>query len=90
MPQSDLQGRLLLKARCVREATKQKKQQCLLRVHAILRLIKDNRLRAVKYSVRYFGIAPCRKAMHEHRFGARLLHQGFIYLEGSENGCALR
>ena len=71
-------------------SAEQHEQHRLLSMHAIFRLIEDNRLRSIENSVCDLGVAVSRKAVHEDSIGLRMRHQGFIDLVGLEDGSALR
>ena len=78
-----------LKTRCVCEAAEQEQEQGFLRVHAVFGLVEDDGLRTVEHLVGDFGVAARGQAVHEHRVRLRFLHQGFVDLEGAEDGRAL-
>jgi hypothetical protein len=54
---------------------KQHERDCLLRMHAVLGLIEDDRLRPVEYGVRDFRAAVRGKAVHEDGGFLRARHQ---------------
>jgi hypothetical protein len=51
----------------------------------IFGLWKKERLRAVSYLIGYFLTPMSREAVHYHRIGAGLGHQGLVYLIGRKN-----
>ena len=70
-------------------AAEQHEDDGFLSVHAVLGLVEDNGLRAVEDGVRDFSAAVRGEAVHESSGGLRLLHEGFVHLEGLEDGGAL-
>ena len=70
-------------------SAKQHQQQSLLRVHAILRLVEDHRLRAIEDRVRYLCIAMRGKAVHEDSVLLCMRHKTLIHLVWLEDRCAL-
>ena len=73
----------------IRQAAEQQQQQRLLRVHAVLGLIEDDRLRAVEDRIGDFSVAARRQAVHEYCVRRGLLHQRFVHLERPEDRRAL-
>ncbi len=58
-------------------------------MHAILGLIKHDRLWPVKHSVGHLGVAASRQAVHEDSLRLGVRHESLIHLVGLEDRCAL-
>src|ERR1700679_1844885 len=69
--------------------TEQHQKNCLLCMHAVLRLVEDDGLRPVEHLVRDLGIAMCGQAMHEDGMLRGTSHQRFVHLVGLEERRAL-
>ena len=67
----------------------QHQQERLLRMHAVLRLIEDDRLRAVEHRIGDLGVAVRGEAMHEDGVLLRVRHQLLVDLVGLEDRRAL-
>ena len=58
-------------------------------MHAVFRLVKDDRTDGVDYSIRDLFIAMGRQAMHEHGVRRGYRDELIIHLVGRENSCPL-